>query len=118
MNRKCEAYEKLGKQLITELFPQLKDVRIAWLESDKAKKAKGKIIFAECAKVPEKLEWCCPYDFTITVYEPNARHMTEEQLRILLEHEIMHIGKDKTIVPHDAEDFRGIIEKYGIDWAR
>ncbi len=36
---------------------------------------------------------------------------------ILLEHELMHVGK-KGVIPHDAEEFVEIIRKYGIDWAR
>lgn len=46
-------------------------------------------------------------------------------MEILLEHELMHIdyapGDIDTppvikIRPHDAQEFRRIIEKYGIDW--
>ena len=79
------------------------------------------MVFGECSKVPERYEWCCPYDFTITVYESNIEGFTEEQIKILLEHEIMHIGIDGdkyTIVPHDIEEFMEIIRKYGINWQR
>lgn len=119
MNIQSEKYQNIGEQIIQELFPQLTDVRIAWLESDKDKKTNGKIVFAECAKVPERYDWCCPYDFTITVFEPNVERFTDDQIKILLEHELMHIGTDKEnyyVVPHDIEEFMGIIEKYGIRW--
>lgn len=46
--------------------------------------------------------------------------LSEKQLKILLEHEIMHIGVEGNrlyVVPHDAEEFTEIIRKYGIDWA-
>lgn len=121
MNYQSENYKRIGEQIISELFPQLLNIRIAWLASDKEKKSKGRIIFAECAKVPEKYDWCCPYDFTITVFEPNVENFTDEQIKILLEHEIMHIGADKEkyyVVPHDIEEFMKIIDKYGIDWQR
>lgn len=46
------------------------------------------------------------------------------KLLILLEHELLHIGVNTDgnepsfyIVPHDIEDFRSIIEKYGTDWS-
>ena len=121
MNWLSEKYEEVGQKIISELFPNLSDVRIAWLSSDKEKKSNGRIIFAECAKVPERFEWCCHYDFTITVFEPNVERFTDEQIKILLEHEIMHIGADKEkfyVVPHDVEEFMGIIQKYGLDWQR
>ena len=66
-----------------------------------------------------------PCDFTITVFEPNCEGMTDEQLRILLLHELMHVGitidKDGAeayhIVPHDLEDFRAIVGRFGPDLA-
>lgn len=120
MNWKNDKHEALGNEIISELFPQLLNVKIAWLSSDKDKQTNGKTIFAECSKVTEKYDWCCPYDFTITVYEPNVSRFSDEQMRILLEHELMHIGVDEKrmyIVPHDAEEFTEIIRKYRIDWS-
>lgn len=121
MTYQSERYEKIGQDIVKELFPHLEGVRIAWLASDKDKKSKGRMVFGECSKVPERYEWCCPYDFTITVYESNIEGFTEEQIKILLEHEIMHIGIDGdkyTIVPHDIEEFMEIIRKYGINWQK
>lgn len=122
MNWKNKKYEEIGNAIIAELFPSLANVRIAWLSSDKAKQTNGKIVFGECSKVTEKYDWCCPYDFTITIYEPNVNDFTEEKIKILLEHELMHIGYDPEnermwCVPHDAEEFIEIIRKYGIDWS-
>lgn len=120
MNFQSKKYEKIGNEIIEKLFPELLNVRIAWLESDKEKTSKGKIIHAECSKVIEKYEWCCPYDFTITVYEPNVENFNDQQIRILLEHELMHIGIDGECLfvrPHDTDEFIEIIRKYGIDWS-
>lgn len=120
MNYQNKKYEQIGEAIVSELFPELLNVKIAWLASDKAKSTNGKIIHAECSKVTEKYDWCCPYDFTITVYEPNVSRFNEEQIKILLEHELMHIGIEGQrmyIVPHDAEEFTEIIRKYGIDWS-
>ena len=83
----------------------------------------GKSVFGQCEKVPDKYKWSVPCDFTITIFEPNVERFTEEQMRILILHELMHVGvlKDGNeenyfIRPHDIEDFRTIIEKYGLDW--
>lgn len=117
-------YNRIGEKIRRALFPQLADVRIVWLESDKEKKKERKTVFAECIKVQEKYEWCCPYDFMIVVYEPNVALFSEKQIEILLEHELKHVGVSDDgieasyyVVPHDIEEFREIIDKYGIDWA-
>ena len=94
------------------------------LGSDREKKGKGKTIYGECEKIPDKYKWIIPYDFTITIFEPNVERFTEEQMRILLLHELMHIGIESDgneekyfIVPHDVEDFKEILNKYGVEWA-
>lgn len=98
------------------------DISIGYLVSDFPKKSNGKIVFGTCRKIPDRDRWAIPYDFVITVYEPNVDGWTEEQKRILMHHELLHIGmgngqaKYKT-VPHDIEEFREIIDKYGIDWS-
>ena len=51
--------------------------------------------------------------------------MSDEQMEILLYHELLHVGMDDTgeevkyiVNPHDVEDFRAVIDRYGIDWAK
>lgn len=122
-----EAYAEIAASLIRE-DPALEyirnsDVTIVYLSSDREKKSKGRFIFGECEKVPEKWKWSVPCDFTITVFEPNVERFSDEQLRILILHELLHIGIEKDgneekhyIVPHDIEDFRIILERYGMEW--
>ena len=97
---------------------------VCFLTSSMEKKSKRRVVFAECEKIPSKYRWAIPCDFTITVFEPNVERLTDEQLRILMLHELMHIGIDEDgneeqfyIVGHDIEDFRDIIDRYGLDWA-
>lgn len=100
------------------------DVTILYLSSDYEKKSKGKIVRGECEKIPDKYKWSIPADFTITIYEPNVATFTDEQMRILIFHELLHVGIKFTddgqesyfVRPHDIEDFRYIINKYGLDW--
>lgn len=121
-------YEEIARRCI-EKYSELKDLRnhpcnIAILESDEEKKSKGRRICAECMKIPKKFKWMREVDFQIVVYEPNCAHMTDEQLEILLWHELMHIGVtvnedgsvDYGIKDHDVQDFRVILELYGVDW--
>lgn len=62
-----------------------------------------------------------PYDFLIIFYGPNIDGLDANQLKILMFHELLHIGvnSDGTsfkVVPHDIEDFSLILERYGIGW--
>ena len=127
MQERSQKYKKIGQRLIRTL-PELKfiremGIRIAYLSSDEEKKKNKRIIHAECTKVDEKYSWCCRYDFFITVYEPNIEYFTDQQIDILIEHELRHVGVDYSgnapkyyIVPHDIEEFWSIIDKYGLLW--
>lgn len=115
-----EKYTRIGEEVKVELFPFLEEVKVAWLASDKPKQNKGKIIYADCTPVNKgRYEWCCEYDYMITVYDNNVAHMSDKQLQILMEHELMHVDPSgKGTVPHDLEDFKEIIKKYGVEWAQ
>lgn len=131
MENRCinDEYSEIGARIIEE-EECLVDIAnshatIVYLSSDKEKRGKGKIIFAECERVQDKYKWAIPADYTITVYEPNCMGFSEEQMRILLLHELMHIdikfNEDNTetysIKDHDYADFKMIIDRYGTDWA-
>lgn len=123
-----EEYAKIGRELIeTEevLKPILKsNAQIVYLSSEHKKVGGGKTIFAQCEKIAEKYKWGIPCDFTITVFEPNVEDFTEEQMRILIFHELLHVGIDDgddgeetySIRPHDLEDFKEIIDRFGTEW--
>lgn len=99
---------------------------IIYLSSEHRKSSSGKVVNAECEKVSEKYKWGIPCDFTITVFEPNVEGMTDEQLRILIFHELLHVGivfnsdgtESYSVIPHDLEDFKLIIDRYGTDWSK
>lgn len=120
-----EEYTKIGAELI-ETEEALANLRgmpytIIYLSSSHKKKSKGNLIFGQCEKVSEKNKWAIPCDFTITVFEPNCVGMSNEQIRTLIFHELLHVGADKDepyIRPHDLEDFRYIIRKFGVDWSK
>lgn len=122
-----DEYTEIAVDLIENdpLFEDIKDsaATIVCLESDLEKISRDKIIFGECEKIPAKYKWIIPYDFTITIYAPNVERFTDEQIRILIMHELLHIGIEKDgneekyyIRPHNIEDFRVILDKYGMDW--
>lgn len=123
-----EEYAEMAKKIIEE-EPMLTDIAnsqatIIYLASDYAKMSKGRAVCGECEKVADKNKWAIPCDFTITVFEPNCVGFTEEQMRILLFHELLHVGieyledgsEKYTVKPHDYEDFKIIIDRYGTEW--
>ncbi len=125
-----EEYAEMAAKIIEE-EPLLTDIAnshatIIYLGSDNPKTGKGKIIHAECEKVQDKNKWAIPCDFTITVFEPNTADFTPEQMRILLFHELLHVGVEfmedgqekYSIKPHDYEDFKEIIDRFGTEWSK
>lgn len=125
---RCKKYQRIGKRLIKndESLSHIRDsdVRIAYLSSDHEMKSGRKLVLGQCEKVPEKYKWAVRYDFTITIFEPNVERLTDKQLEIVILHELMHVGIEKDgneevyyINQHDVEDFRTIIDRYGLDWS-
>lgn len=123
-------YRTIAEELIDH-EPELayiKDsrARIAYLESDSTKKdGKDKMVLGECEKVQPKNKWAINYDFTITLFKNNLVGLSEEQIRIVLFHELLHVGIERgpdgeetySVNKHDLEDFKVIIDRYGTDWA-
>lgn len=122
IRRISEEYQKICNELIEEMpeFEILKTVTIICLASELEKKTNGKVILGQTEKISAKYKWGIPCDFTITFFEPNISHMTNQQLRILMYHELLHVGVEDDrlfIRPHDLEDFKAVIEQYGVSWA-
>lgn len=125
-----EEYAEMAKKIIEEedLLSDIANSQatIIYLGSDYAKMSKGKVVCGECEKVADKNKWAIPCDFTITIYEPNCVGFTEDQMRILLFHELLHVGVEflddgtekYSIKPHDYEDFKIIIDRYGTEWSK
>lgn len=81
-------------------------------------------MLGECIRVKDLYKCFIPFDFLIVIYEPNTAGLSDEQLRILLYHELLHVGVEEKdgepvyiIAPHDVEDFGRIIRRYGMNWA-
>ena len=122
--RVSDEYNRIAQDLIMER-PELEhlrdaDVTIICLASTHEKKSGNKLVLGQCEKIAEKYKWGIPCDFTITIFEPNCVGMTEEQMKILILHELLHVGVDGDrlyIVQHDLEDFKAIISEFGVNWS-
>lgn len=125
-----EEYAEIGMDLIQteESLRSIKNSKatITFLASKHKKVSSGKVVFGQCEKVAEKYKWGIPCDFTITVFEPNIEEFgfNDDQIRMLLHHELLHVGievaedgsEKYSIIPHDLEDFKLIIDRYGTNW--
>lgn len=122
-------YRKIANKLIRtkDDLEQLRNsnCKVVYLSSQQEKKTGSgtKLVCGECIKVKDSMQWICRYDFMIVVYEPNCVGFTDLQFELLLWHELKHIGfkpdtidEEYYVVPHDIEDFRVIIDEYGLDW--
>lgn len=117
-----EKYARIGNFLIdhVEELQHLSDETIIYLSSTAEKKSKKRKVLGECEKVQDKNKWAIPCDFTITLFEPNLTKLSDEQVAIVIYHELLHIGSDgmsRWIKPHDLNDFKSIIDRFGTDWA-
>lgn len=124
-------YEEIAQELIDN-EPELayiknSQVKIAFLESDQSKKAdKDKLVLGECEKVAAKNKWAINYDFTITLFRNNLIGLTLDQIRVVLFHELLHVGIEQgpdeteiySVRKHDLEDFKIIIDRFGTEWAK
>ncbi len=128
--KRSKEFAKTGRRLIREI-PELKFIsenkcKVAFLTSEQEKTSGGgqKKVFGQCIKVSEQYQWICPYHFMIVVYSQNCAGFSDEQFEILLLHELLHIGfKEDSIEPmfyireHDYEEFKQIVDKYGLEWS-
>jgi hypothetical protein len=125
-----ERYAEIAHELI-ETEPELLDIKnsqatIVYLSSEHKKKSGDKLVLGQCEKVADKYKWGIPADFTITVFEPNIEGFSDEQLKMLLFHELLHVGiefnadgsETYSIKQHDLEDFKLIIDRFGTDWSK
>ena len=120
--------ERLGEKVIAK-YPELNilgdtDCRIAYQYCDKAKRSNGCEVYADTILVNDKLKQFINIDFLITFYMGNTEALDEDRMEILMYHELCHVGYDPgkegadrfRIIPHDVEDFKAVINKWGIDW--
>ena len=127
--RKVERSERM-EEIAREVIEEHEDlswieedrIQIAYVVCDQEKKHQDRFVLGECKKADPTMKALAGCDFVVTFYEPNVRHFTDQQLRILMYHELLHAAIKNgslAIEPHDyvVGEFRKIVEEYGADWA-
>jgi hypothetical protein len=113
----------LSNESILAKFPELNvikeyDIRVGYVVSQE-NPGGTKIKYADCRKLKWTYKAFLPFDFLITFYERNTELLNENQKKIVMLHELKHIGigeKGLRLEEHDKEDFSNILEAYGIRW--
>ena len=114
--------KQLGEAIINK-FPELQfiniyGIKIGYVLSYENKQGQ-KITYADCRKLAEVYKAYLPFDFIITFYYFNTEMLSENQKKILMLHELKHIQINErglSVRPHDIEDFKDILDKYGNEW--
>jgi len=115
--------QELGKAVIDKM-PEVQlinnfDIKVGYVISYESKRSRDKRVHADCKKITGTYTAFLPFDFVITFYEPNISHMTDNQKKVLMLHELKHIGvgdRGFRIENHNIEDFHSILKRFGIDW--
>ena len=115
--------EELGNKVIDKFerlhFIRDYEIKIGYVRSYEKKRTVNGITFGSCMKVNDIFKAYLPFDFIVTFYDPNIDTMNDNQLKILMLHELSHIGigeRGFKINPHDIQDFYRILRDYGLDW--
>ena len=132
MSERYELSEEL-KALAEEVISDREDlqhiltsgVQIGYMVSDKKKKSHGMIVQGDCEKVKPKNRKFVPFDFIITFYEHHVDGLDADQLKLLMYHELLHVGAERLedgelrtwVRPHNIQDFREIVDVHGLDWS-
>lgn len=117
-------YAKMAEPIIKEKRADILEagISVGFIISTKEKKhGRIKRVLAECKKVQELESLYCPHDFLIIIYDLNCEGLSDEQIKILIWHELEHIGIDPEngefyVKPHDVEEFDDIINAHGLHW--
>lgn len=121
--RECnEEVYMLMFELMNEYHLNLRNTKIKCLFYDTARKHGGKVVLGTAEVVSPKFNYLTDIDFIISIYEGTWDIMAEQERKALVDHELSHcfVGEDKQgnpvykIIPHDFEEFKAIIERYGL----
>lgn len=76
----------------------------------------GDYVLARCNLLSDKTTFLTEKKYLIE-FPPIFGTLTEEQQKIVVEHELYHIAPEsKGLINYDIGEFKAIIDKFGLDW--
>jgi hypothetical protein len=110
----------LAQELIEEYHEHLLSAKIGFIFRDFAELQNGKRILGKASKISAKDKVYSELDFLIWLASDYwLVEANEQQRRALLDHELCHCMFDEEtgtwkLRPHDFEEFREIVKRYGL----
>jgi len=121
-------------QIATRLIAEVRDhtdirhlqfAEILWLYTSKALKDRGRSVVAKVTKVSELAQAMMVGDsdegvpdFVVVVSADKWETLTEQQQAAVVDHELCHMYMADcaipTLLPHDLQEFRGVVERHGL----
>lgn len=133
--RPADSVARIARKLIDTLHTDLADVRVEYVFRSEHAKSNGKAVMGKCRKIsglnaylaqpvdPDEVPAGDEVDFfVIEIAEDIWAALDGHQRTALVDHELSHATisvSDKAelslvMVPHDLEEFRHIVERYGL----
>lgn len=115
-----ETVLEMADAMIAEYHPHLTSANIGFVFRAGAQHANGRLVLGKAAKVSPRDKVYSNLDFIIWLAQDWWQGLlTDHQRQALLDHELCHCIFDKEsgtfkIRPHDLEEFKEIIERYGL----
>ena len=106
------APQAIAESLIPKLHAHLVDVPIAYVWRE-AIKRRDRTILGRAATAGGRLNYFSGMDFVIDFNWEQWSDLTTLQRIALVDHELSHCGPDG-MVSHDLEEFRSIVERWGL----
>ncbi len=114
--------QEFAKQLVPKYHSHLATAKICYLFRTKARTRGPKVILGTASRMNSRLQALADYDFIIEIGYDEWKELNATQKQALLDHELCHCGGEENehtgemkwrILPHDLEEFRDIVKRYG-----
>ena len=123
--RSAPEVAETAETLINSVHTHLIGIPITYVFRDKHAKTNGKPVMGKARKVSGLNAWLANDDgddfFAIEIAEDLWQYLTDDQKVALVDHELSHLWVDTkdgvevlSVLPHDLEEFRGVVERHGL----
>ena len=115
--RRRDDLRELAARLVKR-FPgrlgQVYPTQIAFLVNTEDRPVnRGRTALAKTFRLSARYEFLTGYTHVIEFYKQHIGHLTNNQLTVLLYHELLHIGEEGKLQGHDVEEFGEIVDTFG-----
>lgn len=128
--------QEIARDLICDYHPHLLDANIVYLFTSQERKYRGDVVLGTAQRLGSLPKFFSSgeaasledgYDFCILLSEDQWKFLSVPQRHALIDHQLSHCGVRRTVnaitqevtehwtlLAHDVEEFRGVIERHGL----